>query len=372
VNRYLSIAAAAALAVGGSAPAMAATSQPAATAGKLIAMSTSWVSAQSGIVLAYPSRSPGAKPTLYRTSNAGQSWTKLPAPPVTFPKDNDVPDATWSGSIIAISTGTSAVISHDNGNDWHPVTLAGKPTGGMTNVGHITIADGHLYTMVSNITGTASKATVFSGAASGKTMKAVPGLTISGSVASDQFPATGDISSAGPLEVSLNYNYAQSSYWVSTDGTKFTKDPAPCAAGDEPLLGGVRGGKPVALCSTEPSSVGAGSDAHTVRTAPKVGGMFSSAGPQTTGPNELGYDAATPQDGALASSPGLYETTNAGKTWTVKIKEPNGSSWADLAFLNSSTGTVDAMTVNNSLKLVGAVYRTTDGGQTWKPLSLPA
>lgn len=344
---------------------------PAATA-KLVAVSASWPSPQRGIALAYPSLTAGARPALFRTENGGRSWHALPAPPVRWPADNDTPDVTWVPGVIAISNGTSVVASHDGGRHWAAVRLAGLPRARNLFVGRVSIAHRRMFALVTAGTsdGT-STATVYSGPAGGSTLRAVPRLSVSGSTKGGRFGAYGDISVVGGLQVSLGVNYTSARYWLSGDGVHFTAAPAPCPAGTAALLGGVRGGKPTALCSTQPSSAGAGTNSHRIWIAPHLGGRFSAVGPGIRWCNQQGFAAASGQDMAIAGAPSLDVTADAGHSWAVKLLKPNGAFWSDLAFPSSSTGVVVGVTVNNSLKEVGAVYRTVDGGNTWHPLALP-
>jgi photosystem II stability/assembly factor-like uncharacterized protein len=53
------------------------------------------------------------------------------------------------------------------------------------------------------------------------------------------------------------------------------------------------------------------------------------------------------------------------------LTQPNGASWRDLSFPSGTTGVVVCATTNNALEQVNTVYRTTNAGRTWHPLSLP-
>jgi photosystem II stability/assembly factor-like uncharacterized protein len=73
----------------------------------------------------------------------------------------------------------------------------------------------------------------------------------------------------------------------------------------------------------------------------------------------------------IAGSFPLYVTGNAGRTWAQKLVQPNGAFWTDLAFQSSSTGVTDVLTVTNSLKQIGTLYRTTNAGRSWRAVRLP-
>ena len=56
---------------------------------------------------------------------------------------------------------------------------------------------------------------------------------------------------------------------------------------------------------------------------------------------------------------------------TAALTQPNDAVWSDLSFPSATTGVVVCSTTSNALKRVATVYRTTDAGHTWHPLSLP-
>jgi hypothetical protein len=336
-------------------------------AAKPIAVSTSWPTSKSGIALAYPKLTTGAKPVLFETSNGGTSWRSLPAPPFTYPADNDIPDATWAGGVIAVTNGTRIVVSRNAGRRWSAVGLGGLPKARIAFVGDVTIADGRLFALVNTITsGGVTTVSVYSGSVGASTLRAVHGLSVSSGLAYGDLTAVG-----GAIQVSLGTNYAKAHYWLSRNGSRFTTAPLPCPASTSALLGGVRDGKPIALCSSSPSSVGPGTNTHQLSIAPRLGGQFKASGKVLTSPNEQDFAAASDQDMVTATTFPLYVTANAGRTWAARLAQPNGAAWSDLAFPSSSVGVVAVVTVNDSLKTVGTVYRTTNGGHAWKALVLP-
>jgi hypothetical protein len=219
--------------------------------------------------------------------------------------------------------------------------------------------------VASNSTSGTSTAAVYSGPARGSTLRAVPGLSISGGI------TYGSITAVGGLQVSLGSDYATERYWLSSNGLRFVPAPLPCPVTTSALLGGVRNGKPVAVCRGTPSDVGPGQDDHQVWTAPRPGGRFSPSGPVFVSANQQAFAAASDQDMMIASAAGLDVTFDGGQTWTAELPQPNGATWQDLAFPSGSIGVVVNNTVNDALQLVGTVYRTTDAGHSWQALSLP-
>jgi photosystem II stability/assembly factor-like uncharacterized protein len=349
-------------------PAGAASAAPAAKApSKPVALSTSWPTARSGIALAYPKLATGARAELFVTGNGGKTWRRLPAPPVSYPADNDMPLVTWAGGTIAITNGTRVVASRDSGRHWSRVPLADLPKARSLFVGPVTIADGRLFTVVSTIDSAGNGAEhVYSGPVRASTLRAVRGLSIAGGETYGDLTAIG-----GGVQVSFGANFNRAHYWLSRHGAHFTAAPLPCPASQEALLGGIRDGKPIALCSSAPSTTGPGTNTHRVWIAPRLGGKFKVSGPVLNSANQQLFAAASDKDLVMAGTFSLYLTGNAGRTWATRLPQPNGAFWQDLAFPSSSVGVADVQTVTNKLKSIGTVYRTTNGGGTWHALALP-
>ena len=327
-------------------------------------MATSWPAPDQGIVLSYPSRTPGAKPDLSVTRNGGRSWRPLGAPPVPYPADNDQPDAIWADGMIAVTDGTQVVVTGDGGRRWSPVRLRGGPGSAAGRyIARLTIADGRMFALVTAQGGNgSSSATVYSGAPRGGVLRPVPGLSVTGGI------TYGDISAAGPVQVYLGQAYASARYWYARDGVHFRPAPLPCPAATRALLGGVRQGHAIALCNGSPSDAGPGQSDKQVWIAPHLGGTFTPSGPVFVSPNAHGFAAATAQDMTIATAFDLSSTSDAGKTWTSRLGQPNGASWSDLSFPSSKVGVVVCDTIDNSGNQIGTVYRTTDAGRTWPAL----
>jgi photosystem II stability/assembly factor-like uncharacterized protein len=353
--------------LGAAAPAGAAVSAATVAPRGFLPMSTSWPAPQRGIVLGYASRTAGAQPYLIETGDGGHRWRRLPAPPVPFPADNDQPDATWADGVIAVTDGTRIVATHDGGRRWSAVRLPGVPAPSATSlyISHLTIAGGRMFALVSQGGNGTGSVTVYSGRARGGVLRPVRGLSVTGGI------SYGDISAVGGLQVDLGSNYASERYWLSRDGVHFVPGPLPCPASTVALLGGVRKGKPSALCSGSPGDAGPGQNDKQVWTTAHPGGTFSPSGPVFVSPDQQGFAAASGQDMTIATAFDLSVTFDAGKTWTSQLGQASGAYWTDLAFPSATTGVVDCSTVDSSGNQVATVYRTTDAGHSWHALSLP-
>jgi hypothetical protein len=334
-------------------------------AASLIPTSTSWLTPRIGMTLAYPALKAGAKASLLRTQDGGRSWHPLAAPPVPFPVDQDQPQLVVGDGVIAVTNGTQIQAGQDTRARWSIVHLFGITSGSRLFISDLSIAKGRMLALVTQAKGSNSTARVYSGSASGTSMAPVDGLTETGS------EVYGDISVQGSLQVVLGGDYKNEHYWYARSGSKFTAAPLPCPASWAPLLGGVRQGKPIALCSEPPSQMGPGSTLARVYTAPCLGGYFEASTKARQVPNPLGFAAASDSTMTLAAAPGLGGTFNAGGSWTSVVKAPEGSSWSGLAFPSPAVGVATGITLDRSGHLVGYVYRTTDAGRHWRALALP-
>jgi hypothetical protein len=133
----------------------------------------------------------------------------------------------------------------------------------------------------------------------------------------------------------------------------------------------VHAGRVSALCSGSPGDVGAGINNKQVWAAEQLGGTFRPSGPVFVSPDQEEFAAASARAMTVATIFFLAVTANAGGTWTATLPQGNGAGWSDLSFSSATTGVVVCATTNNALKQVSTLYRTTDAGRTWHPLSLP-
>jgi hypothetical protein len=327
----------------------------------LLPVATSWPTPLRGIVLGYPSRTVGARPSLIATGDGGRTWRPLPAPPVRYPADQDQPDATWADGIIAVTDGTHVAATRDAGRHWSMERLAGAS--GALYIDRLAIASGRVFALVTTLGNT--RAAVYSGLAQAGVLRPVPGLSITGST------SYGDLTTAGALQVDLGANFAAERYWYSRDGVHFIAAPLPCPVATMALLGGMHAGRVSALCNGSPSDVAPGINDKQAWGAAGLGGTFRPSGPVFAAPNQEQFAAASAQAMTVATIFTLAVTVNSGRTWAATLAQGNGAVWSDLSFPSATTGVVVCATTNNALKQVATVYRTTDTGRTWHPLTLP-
>ena len=164
----------------------------------LLPVATSWPAPLRGIVLGYPSRTVGARPSLIVTGDGGRTWRALPAPPVRY-ADKGQPDVTWAGGIIAVTDGRHIFATRDAGRHWSNERLAGA-SGGLY-VGRLAIASSRVFVLVSKVGSATGSTAVYSGRVQAGVLRPVPGLSITGS------PCYGDITTAGALQVVLGASF---------------------------------------------------------------------------------------------------------------------------------------------------------------------
>lgn len=366
IKRHIATAAAiAGCLIGVAAPAVAATSAPAKPAATAIPRglrpySTSWLTSQRGLVLGYLERATGARPYLIATGNGGKTWGPLPAPPVPFPLDNDVPYVVWQDGLIVATDGTHVYATANAGGRWTAERIPGLS--GSSYVEELNVVDGRIFALVTSNTSTA----VYSGTAGSGALRAVKGLSISGSATYGDITAVG-----GPLQVDLGNNYAAEKYWYSRDGVHFTAARLACPVSTYALLGGVRAGRVVALCNGSPSDIGLGQNDKQVFIAAALGGAFKASGPVFDSANGYDFAAASATDMSITTGFALYVTLNAGKTWTPEIPQNNGATFAGLSFPGAGVGYVVVNTYNNQSKEVDTLDRTTNDGRSWRAVPLP-
>jgi hypothetical protein len=340
-------------------------------------ISTSWPAPRSGLVLFGKGIAGTGLPYLFRTGDGGRSWRRVPMP-------RWLPDSTitWGdGAIVAVSFTPSQraadsptwriAVSRDGGRRWARLGVPGVlPTrhGLIVGLLDLTVTGGRVFVVVTRTvyrTG-ASSAGVYSSRLSGKALRPVAGLSISGG------EAYGNISAQGGLvQADLGANFATQRYWYSKHGAGFIAAPLPCAPRLQALTARAAAGQPVALCAGSPSDAGPGLNDKRVRVAPGPGRPFHLTGPVFVSPNEQLFAAATTHTMALATTFTLAVTFDGGRSWRNELIAGAGARWAYLAFPTSATGFTLYTTVSTTGRTEVFLDRTVDGGHVWRPVPLP-
>ncbi|HEV2376915.1 MAG TPA: hypothetical protein VGS19_32665 [Streptosporangiaceae bacterium] len=347
-------------------PALAATPASTPVPRGYVVMSASWPTPKSGLVLFGKGYDAGGTPYLFQTTNSGLTWHRLAIPTVmadgsVYAGDGVIVAAKWNLTRLAVT--------RDQGRHWSMLQLRGIPAGTTAMANRITIADKHIYALVQLHTRAGPGPTVvYSGTVSCDVLHPVPGQSIPGTAGLPY----GDITARGTtVQTVLGNMTTTEHYWYSRDGVHFTSAPKPCPVTKRAFPVRTFGAMVVALCADPPATVGPGITDMRVWAAPRLGGVFRVAGPSHNLSDEQDFTAVSGHDMTMTDVFQLLGTSDGATTWKPEESEPAGASWSGLAFPTATTGFVVADTVNTSLHNVGILFRTTDGGRTWKPVPLP-
>jgi hypothetical protein len=324
--------------------------------------STSWQTDRQGSVLGYaPCASSRWCPYLLQTTNGGASWLRKTAPSLALPENhNQVKLSVVNADDAFASDGTGIWATNDGARSWYRVAVSGvrEPF----YISQVTKAQNRVFAVV-NTLGNAERdgTTIYSGT---RVLRPVPGLTVTGGI------TYGDIAVDGDIQVSLGANFETAKYWLSRNGTAFTPAPAACPASTFASLAGVRQGKPIALCSGSGGSPSPGTNTKQVFTAPNLGGEFTGSAPAPDAGITQSFAAASTRTITIAAVIGgeglLHSTFDGGATWATTDLSDRGFALFDLQYPSPRVGFV----VDGEPNAGGsAVFRTTDGGHTWKELT---
>jgi photosystem II stability/assembly factor-like uncharacterized protein len=322
--------------------------------------STSWTSPTSGWVLGFAPCPAGTCPVLVRTSDGGQTWQQRTAPQVAQTVDQTRVQFAPDGRNGWATDGETLVATHDGAATWSRVRLPG--TVGSVAVSKLAAADAYAYAVVtSGVTG-ATTTRLYSSPVGEDGWQPVPGVSVPGS-------GGWDVATRGSAAyVALGVVHESLRMWSTADGGAWTEVQPLCSVDDAVRLSLPSAGTVQAMCSFAPGrgfmtkllveSVDGG--------APVVLGQAPSEGITTafaTASDRRAFVA-----GVGAGATWLHATFTHGVTWETPLVLPDLQlPLGDLQFQDSRRGV--AVWGGPSWS-AAAVYRTTDGGRTWTPLTL--
>lgn len=323
--------------------------------------STSWTAPDTGYVLGYTPCAKSWCPTLLGTTDGGGHWRRLGAPAMPLPDNHNHVALTFvSDSVAYVSDGVHLQATRDGGRTWRRIGLIGAEE--PFYLSKIVELRGRVFAMVTSPREGVTR--LYTGKAGAPVLLAKPGFAVKGG------QTYGDLAVGGGLQVVLGADYQTEKYWTSKDGARFVEAAAPCPEGTVPSLSGVRETQVVALCSSSPGTPQPGSTERSLWHAPKLGGEFTGTDAAPTLGIAQGFGAASPLSATVAAEGGgvgfLHSTFDGGLTWTTTVLSERGLSLADLDFPGGGTGVV----VDGQPDAAdgSAVYRTTDGGKSWREL----
>jgi hypothetical protein len=348
-------------AVGAAAPAGSAGS---AVPAGFVPSSTSWPGAEDGFVLGF---APGGAPALVHTADGGATWQPRTAPPVRLPDNGVQVRVFFANARDGVATDGSALFAtHDGGGAWRSVRLVGVT--GPVAIGAFAANTLREYAIVTVGTGDAAKTSLYSSPLGQDWWTAAAGVSIPGQA----LPASGgwDVVARGTdAAVALGVIFDSSRYWTSSGGAGFRESTPPCGVDARTDLGLVPG-RTFGLCSSNP---GRGFETKAL-VGSDLTGPANRFVPLGNAPDQgitRDFAAGSRTTAAVAAAGGgasfIHLTTDGGATWTTPLTIDPDVDLFDLAYQDPTHAVFVAGGPGSAS---AAVYRSTDGGQSWKPLTI--
>lgn len=330
------------------------------------AQSASFISAQTGFVLG--SRNCGndintpCPALLEKTINGGKTWTQIKttpkvdlAQPFNSPPRNAVSAVRFMNASDGWLFNPGLWATTDGGKHWKSVSMPGL-------VATLEASGGEAFASVQPwLTGPNQAQLYQSAVASGKWTKVARvqpenTLTVSGHSAwTGQTPNLWTTANSGKTWHKLSFNCP----------SRFPQ-PGPMGAANAKDIS--------IVCYNQPTF---GSTQKMVWVSVNGGAKFTPA-PQQPGQAGMVYLLAmpvnNPKEITIAAASGasyLYTTINGGQTWGVQIYKDGGTGFTDLAYVTGSTGYVIRFMGTPVLPYSKGLWKTTNAGGSWKPVSIP-
>jgi len=303
--------------------------------------------------------------SLKETTDGGSTWTDLPAP--AAPVSGQAPDAMSDISFVdpdnGFLFGPGLEMTHDGGHTW---TRAALPP-----VMEVAGGDGNAYALAQPPGGSAS---VWRSTTGSNTWSPVPLPPMNGPLQGIQLAVQGkvllllDKGVTGPVRASDEVG----GLWMSDDaGSEWVDRRVPCTPedGGAAVISIAYGHSDAWLIDcfdNEQSSQEQQTQHHLYGSADAGVDWVRLADPTETGfpvllaDNGSGHAFLTTESGGQDR---FDATFDGGRTWTVLFSRLGFSGWADLQFVDASTGFV----VGKGYVSAG-LYRTDDRGRTWRAL----
>ena len=306
-------------------------------------------------------------PGLKVTTDGGSTWTDLPAPTVPVFGYSQAPDAVsdiyFSDPDNGFLFGPGLEMTHDGGQSWAAPAL---PPGM-----EVTGSGGYAYALARPSTGPARvwRNTIGSNAWSPLSL---PPMT--GPFQGFQLGVEGHTllllqeGETGPIPASDEIG----TLWTSDDaGSDWVERGVPCTPEDGgTAVISIAYGHPdawlVDCFDNEQSSQEQQTQHHLYGTANAGGDWVRLADPSETGAPFLLADNGSGHTFLTTESGGqdwLHATFDGARTWTMLFSRVGFSGWADLQFVDASTGFVVGTGYTSA-----SLYRTDDSGHTWRVL----
>ena len=292
-------------------------------------------------------------PLIWHTTDAGQTFTSIPAPPTQFANASQgattsVSDLRYADGVDGWAFGPGLWATHDDGGQWRSIDLQGDVVDLEPGAGGYVYAVVDLCVMGGN--------------------GVCPLEVVRSTAASDAWSVVLTLSDEGEPPPSLGVHGADvwllggTGLWRSLDdGASFDQLPTPCSADLGGTIDPVTASVVWAFC---PTGLEGGPWVST-----DGGAGFRSAYGNEVWSNSAKVSALSASNALLTGIGGLDETNNGGASYrTVPAFGGSGAWW--LGFTDASVGyawVADQLPEGTQLQL----WRTTDGGARWTLVNLP-
>lgn len=309
------------------------------------ASTTSWTSERDGWVLGYAAE----KPVLVQTLDGGKTWLKRKAPKLTQPHAEPALSAFDTKLHGLLSDGKRLYTTADGALTWKRAPL---PSSGDARVVKVAIGADRAYAVGFD----GKRTALYSAPLSTWKWSTVDGVRIGGE-------AQADISTYGKRAyLTLGQIHEDVRYFASADGKKWRSPKPPCSVDAVTELDAAAT-KVYALCSSNPRIGHMDKELES-----SSGANFSKLGPAPLSGLTTDFAMPSTKSPTIAANGGnlgfLHASFDGGKSWSQPLSK-EGPPLYDLQFTDADHGVV----LRGGPDMDGkGVYRTVDGGHTWKAL----
>jgi len=337
------------------------------------ANSLTWTSAQRGWVLGAAPCRPGSARTctvVAATTDGGSRWSRVGTVPARIAPSGEsgVTDIRFATRTTGWAFGPDLYRTTDGGQKWRSERLPGRDK----QVLALAAGSRDVYAVVSpcavgTVPSCSKPLSLWRAPVATTAWRKVSGLTLPANYAASVAAKGRSVYVIDPL---LGGTGKTDRFYASTNGTRFSTRPVPCASKQD--IGLVQAVPTTAthvdlLCAGNP---GLSQAVKTVYRSTDTGRTDTSAG--TTGADGISSELAASRSGNLAvasASDGtfLYVNDTGKRAWTEAIADA-GSGWNDLSYVSDTK----AWVVDNPANTdgTGQLLVSTDAGRQWRNVSV--
>lgn len=302
------------------------------------------------------------------TSNYGQSWKPVPAPPAGAPDGSTgVSQIRFLDAENGWAFGPQLYVTHDGGQSWQEIDTHGMRVTGLETVGAV------VYAVFAKCSGSGSDfaadcthVSVYSSAADSNLWTAMPDL-------SDLGFTSGYVSGKIVLTPGAGYFYSPTGYLYTGPVSQSASwgaayEPVPCQPSTAQPNGQPSNGQLAASTTSDlvvACPAGSGSSKLQIYTSTDGGTLWQSQGTLTVKGTATSLADAINGVLTLATTGGIYVSTTGGQTWKLGTQGPPGG----FSFVGMTNATLGVAVPANPAQS-NSVWITRDGGASWQQSSL--